>query len=109
MKPEEHQPSGTLNMSRIDTATLDLEFSITSVTKGGVTQSSHPFSINSSTGMLSNSSAFPSSDIGDIYRINVQVSDNVNSANPLTATGYVDVEIAPQLKNHPGSAGCRGG
>jgi hypothetical protein len=27
LKPEEHQPSGTLNMSRIDTATLDLEFS----------------------------------------------------------------------------------
>ena len=76
--------------------TLDLEFSITSVTKGGVTQSSHPFSINSSTGMLSNSSAFPSSEIGDVYRINVQVSDNVNSANPLTATGYVDVEIVPQ-------------
>ena len=24
LKPEEHQPSGTLNMSRIDTATLDL-------------------------------------------------------------------------------------
>ena len=27
IKPEEHQPSGTLNMSRIDTATLDLTFS----------------------------------------------------------------------------------
>ena len=26
LKPEEHQPSGTLNMSRIDTATLDLTF-----------------------------------------------------------------------------------
>ena len=26
LKPEEHQPSGTLNMSRIDTATLSLEF-----------------------------------------------------------------------------------
>ena len=26
LKPEEHQPSGTLNMSRIDTATLDLVF-----------------------------------------------------------------------------------
>jgi len=26
LKPEEHQPSGTLNMSRIDTATLDLEY-----------------------------------------------------------------------------------
>tara|TARA_Y100000385_G_scaffold265532_1_gene299896 strand:- start:416 stop:1657 length:1242 start_codon:yes stop_codon:yes gene_type:complete len=27
LKPEEHQPSGTLNMSRIDTATLDLKYS----------------------------------------------------------------------------------
>ena len=26
LKPEEHQPSGTLNMSRIDTATLNLEY-----------------------------------------------------------------------------------
>jgi hypothetical protein len=26
LKPEEHQPSGTLNMSRIDTAILDLEY-----------------------------------------------------------------------------------
>jgi hypothetical protein len=25
LKPEEHQPSGTLNMSRIDTATLSLD------------------------------------------------------------------------------------
>ena len=29
LKPEEHQPSGTLNMSRIDTATLDLTFDST--------------------------------------------------------------------------------
>ena len=26
LKPEEHQPSGTLNMSRIDSATLDLSY-----------------------------------------------------------------------------------
>ena len=26
LKPEEHQPSGTLNMSRIDTAVLNLNF-----------------------------------------------------------------------------------
>ena len=26
LKPEEHQPSGTLNMSRIDTATLNIEY-----------------------------------------------------------------------------------
>jgi len=25
LKPEEHQPSGTINMSRIDTATLQME------------------------------------------------------------------------------------
>jgi hypothetical protein len=28
LKPEEHQPSGTLNMSRIDTAILDLEYEV---------------------------------------------------------------------------------
>ena len=33
LKPEEHQPSGTLNMSRIDTATLDLEFSDANVSE----------------------------------------------------------------------------
>ena len=33
LKPEEHQPSGTLNMSRIDTATLDLEFDKTTEDK----------------------------------------------------------------------------
>ena len=30
LKPEEHQPSGTLNMSRIDTAVLNLSLSLTS-------------------------------------------------------------------------------
>ena len=29
LKPEEHQPSGTLNMSRIDTATLSLNSDVT--------------------------------------------------------------------------------
>ena len=28
LKPEEHQPSGTLNMSRIDTATLNIEYGL---------------------------------------------------------------------------------
>jgi hypothetical protein len=32
LKPEEHQPSGTLNMSRIDTATLDLTYEDTDAT-----------------------------------------------------------------------------
>ena len=32
LKPEEHQPSGTLNMSRIDTATLDLTYNVKSGT-----------------------------------------------------------------------------
>ena len=39
LKPEEHQPSGTLNMSRIDTATLDLEY------ETGVTSSAHSVSV----------------------------------------------------------------
>ena len=33
LKPEEHQPSGTLNMSRIDTATLDLTYVDTATAK----------------------------------------------------------------------------
>jgi len=32
LKPEEHQPSGTLNMSRIDTATLNIEYGAVSAT-----------------------------------------------------------------------------
>ena len=32
LKPEEHQPSGTLNMSRIDTATLSIDFQTGSTT-----------------------------------------------------------------------------
>ena len=39
LKPEEHQPSGTLNMSRIDTATLDLSY------LSGVNSDSHSISI----------------------------------------------------------------
>ena len=39
LKPEEHQSSGTLNMSRIDTATLDLEY------ETGVTSSAHSVSV----------------------------------------------------------------
>ena len=30
LKPEEHQPSGTLNMSRIDSASLDINYNLTS-------------------------------------------------------------------------------
>ena len=41
LKPEEHQPSGTLNMSRIDTATLDLSY------LSAVNQDSHSISIYS--------------------------------------------------------------
>ena len=40
LKPEEHQPSGTLNMSRIDTATLSLTFD------SGMTASSANSSLN---------------------------------------------------------------
>ena len=39
LKPEEHQPSGTLNMSRIDTAILDLEY------EANVTENSHQICI----------------------------------------------------------------
>ena len=77
--------------------TLHLDYAITSVTKGGVTQSSHNFSIDQSTGAVSNSTAFPSSDIGDTYRINIRVRDNINSANVLHADGYIDVEITPLI------------
>ena len=39
LKPEEHQPSGTLNMSRIDTSTLDLTYT------SGVSTSTHDMNI----------------------------------------------------------------
>ena len=39
LKPEEHQPSGTLNMSRIDTATLSLNY------EPGVTNQTHSISV----------------------------------------------------------------
>ena len=39
LKPEEHQPSGTLNMSRIDTATLSLNY------EQGVTNQTHSISV----------------------------------------------------------------
>jgi hypothetical protein len=39
LKPEEHQPSGTLNMSRIDTATLDLQY------HSAVTSNTHSVSV----------------------------------------------------------------
>ena len=45
LKPEEHQPSGTLNMSRIDTATLDLEYA-TGVTVGTDTVSVYAVNYN---------------------------------------------------------------
>jgi hypothetical protein len=41
LKPEEHQPSGTLNMSRIDTAILDLEYEDDAT----VTENSHQICI----------------------------------------------------------------
>ena len=45
LKPEEHQPSGTLNMSRIDTATLDIEYA-TGVTPGTDTVSVYAVNYN---------------------------------------------------------------
>ena len=42
LKPEEHQPSGTLNMSRIDTASLNLSLSLAS----GSTSSLNVYAVN---------------------------------------------------------------
>jgi len=42
LKPEEHQPSGTLNMSRIDTAVLNLNLSL----RSGETSSLHVYAVN---------------------------------------------------------------
>jgi hypothetical protein len=40
LKPEEHQPSGTCNMSRIDNATLQLEFTPLTVRRDGTSRTS---------------------------------------------------------------------
>jgi hypothetical protein len=45
LKPEEHQPSGTLNMSRIDTATLSLSFS-SAMTESGAASSLNVYAVN---------------------------------------------------------------
>jgi hypothetical protein len=45
LKPEEHQPSGTLNMSRIDTATLSLTFD-SAMTGTGVSSSLNVYAVN---------------------------------------------------------------
>jgi hypothetical protein len=42
LKPEEHQPSGTLNMSRIDTAVLNLNLNL----RAGETSSLHVYAVN---------------------------------------------------------------
>ncbi len=42
LKPEEHQPSGTLNMSRIDTAVLNLNLSL----RSGENSSLHVYAVN---------------------------------------------------------------
>jgi hypothetical protein len=42
LKPEEHQPSGTLNMSRIDTAVLNLNLSL----RAGENSSLHVYAVN---------------------------------------------------------------
>lgn len=57
--------------------------------------SSNLFSINQTTGVISNASAFAISAIGTIYRINVKVLDAALDNN-FKDTGYVDVEITPQ-------------
>jgi hypothetical protein len=50
LKPEEHQPSGTLNMSRIDTAVLNLEIDQTgtsyTVANAGISKNLHVYAVN---------------------------------------------------------------
>jgi hypothetical protein len=45
LKPEEHQPSGTLNMSRIDTATLSLDLNST-LTEAGMSSTVNVYAVN---------------------------------------------------------------
>ena len=47
LKPEEHQPSGTLNMSRIDTAVLNLEINQHgSYTNANISKNLHVYAVN---------------------------------------------------------------
>ena len=46
LKPEEHQPSGTLNFSRIDTAYLNLKFSQLNATNNLLTAKAKIFAVN---------------------------------------------------------------
>jgi len=46
LKPEEHQPSGTLNMSRIDTAVLNLAIQSTYVADDTITKNLHVYAVN---------------------------------------------------------------
>jgi hypothetical protein len=48
LKPEEHQPSGTLNMSRIDTAVLNLEIDQTGsyATTNTYSKNLHVYAVN---------------------------------------------------------------
>jgi len=46
LKPEEHQPSGTLNMSRIDTAVLQLSMTKTSTDLTAAVYNLHVFAVN---------------------------------------------------------------
>jgi hypothetical protein len=46
LKPEEHQPSGTLNMSRIDTAVLNLEIHSTYAADDTISKNLHVYAVN---------------------------------------------------------------
>jgi hypothetical protein len=47
LKPEEHQPSGTLNMSRIDTAVLNLEINqLGSYANANISKNLHVYAVN---------------------------------------------------------------
>jgi hypothetical protein len=46
LKPEEHQPSGTLNMSRIDTAVLNLNLNAVYTANNSLDKSLHVYAVN---------------------------------------------------------------
>ena len=47
LKPEEHQPSGTLNMSRIDTAVLNLDINqLGSYANANISKNLHVYAVN---------------------------------------------------------------
>ena len=87
---DDSTPQDTLGLNYyIESVFEDPNGSNTNVT------SSNLFSINQTTGVISNNSAFAISNIGTIYRINVKVLDAALD-NSFKDNAYVDVEIGPK-------------